>query len=58
MLRPIESRITFKQNNAYNVMQHEKTMEMLSRLNNEKMRRQEKMVNELRKKQEMEIRNL
>ena len=52
-----ESRLK-KQDNSYNVAQHEKTVEMLSRLNGEKMKRQERAVMEMKRKQEAEIRKL
>jgi Mg/Co/Ni transporter MgtE len=56
--KQMESRIKMQQKQTYNSIQHEKTIEMLSRINNEKMRRQEKIVHEMKKKQEKEIQKL
>jgi hypothetical protein len=47
-----------QQSRVYNAGQHEKTIEMLSRLNNEKIKRQERIVHDMKRKQEQEIKKL
>jgi hypothetical protein len=56
--RDVESRINIQNSQTYNLVQHERNVEMLSRLNNERMRRQEKLVGDMRRKQESEMRKL
>jgi hypothetical protein len=40
-----------KNDAAYNINQHKKAVQMLDRITNEKMKRQEKIAEELKKKQ-------
>lgn len=42
--RGIESRLNLKQSNTYNLVQHERNIQMLTKINNEKMKRQERIV--------------
>ena len=52
------SRASPKNQDAYNVSQHTKAVEMLERINNEKMKRQEKIVKDLKRKQNMQLRKV
>ena len=54
-LRQADSRARIQQQQAYNPSQHEKTLEMLGRLNNEKLRRHEKIVDSMKRKQQLEM---
>ena len=46
-------RLRNQNQDAYNVSQHTKAVEMLERINNEKMKRQEKIAKDLKRKQNM-----